>query len=66
MEILSNKDLKECTKYISSQLMRVIGMMEMMLAINEDIKTVEYLKILRAKLITLHNDTHTLEKKLDI
>lgn len=66
MEILSNKDLKECTQYLSSQLMRTIGMMEIMIATTENTKTVECLKILQSRLKDLHVDTQTLDKRLDI
>ena len=66
MEILSNKDLKDFTKYTLLRLSHTIGMMEIMIATNEETKTIECLKILQSKLKDLHVDTQTLEKRLDI
>ena len=66
MEILSNKDLKNFTKYTLLRLSHVIGMLDIMIATQDEPKVQECLKLLQSRLTNLHGDTQLLEKRLDI
>ena len=66
MQELTNDDLKQFTKTTLLRLSHLIGMLDIMIATQDEPRVQKCLKLLQSRLINLHADTQVLEKRLDV